>query len=73
VALFFGTLTGSSKAFEAIFIAWMYLLTQKVAILDFIGVIHNSPWFFYTPMTFILLAITALARQRQLTTNTVFK
>ena len=29
LALAFGTLTGSSKAFEVLYVLWMYLLTQK--------------------------------------------
>jgi hypothetical protein len=65
-ALAMGTLTGSGKAFEALFIAWMYLIYQKVAILDFMGLTSHSPWYFYIPLALVLLAIAALARQRQL-------
>lgn len=73
LALFLGTLTGSGKAFEAIFVVWMYLLTQKAAFLDFMGIIPNSSWYFYAPLALVLLAIAALARQRQLTSKTISK
>ena len=73
LALALGTLTGSGKAFEAIFVVWMYLLTQKAAFLDFMGIIPNSSWYFYAPLALVLLAIAALARQRQLTSKTISK
>jgi ABC-type transport system involved in multi-copper enzyme maturation permease subunit len=73
LALFLGTLTGSSKAFEALFVAWMYLLTQKVAFLDFMAVIPNSPWYYYAPLTLVLLAVAAFARQRQMTAKNISK
>jgi hypothetical protein len=71
LALFLGTLTGSGKAFEVIFVVWMYLLTQKAAFLDFMGIIPNSPWVVYAPLALVLLALAALARQRQLTAKSI--
>lgn len=71
LALCLGTLTGSSKAFEAIFVAWMYMLTQKMIMLDFMAYNPNGQWFYYAPLTLVLLAIAALARQRQLTAKRV--
>ena len=71
LALFLGTLTGSGKAFEAIHVAWMYLMTQKVPALDFLGVTPNSPFYIYAPLAFVLIAIAALARQRQLTAKSI--
>jgi hypothetical protein len=73
LALFIGTLTGSGKTFEALFVAWMYLLTQKVAFLDFMGIIPNSPWYYYAPLTLVLLAIAAFARQQQLIAKSISK
>jgi hypothetical protein len=73
LALFLGTLTGSGKAFEAIFVVWMYLLTQKAAFLDFMGIIPNSAWYFYALLALILLALAALTRQRQLTAKSISK
>ncbi|PWB70978.1 MAG: hypothetical protein C3F07_15255 [Anaerolineales bacterium] len=71
LALFLGTLTGSGKAFEVIFVAWMYLLTQKAFALDFFAYLPNSRWYFYAPLALVLLAIAALARQRQLTAKSI--
>jgi hypothetical protein len=71
LALALGTLTGSGKAFEAIFLAWMYLLAQKVPALDFMGIIPGSPWYIYAPLALVLLAIAALARQRQLIAKSI--
>ena len=71
LALFLGTLTGSGKAFEAIHVAWMYLIYQKVSALDFLGINPNSPFYIYAPLAFVLIAIAALARQRQLTAKSI--
>jgi hypothetical protein len=71
LALALGTLTGSSKAFEVIFVAWMYMLTQKMIMLDFMAYNPNGQWFYYAPLALALLAIAALARQRQLTAKHV--
>ena len=66
LALALGTVTGSSKAFEVLFVLWMYLLTQKVPVLDFAGLTPQSPWYIYAPLALLLLALATLARRRQL-------
>jgi hypothetical protein len=71
LALCLGTLTGSSKAFEVIFVAWMYMLTQKMIMIDFMAYNPNGQWFYYAPLALVLLAIAALSRQRQLTAKSV--
>lgn len=71
LALTCGVLTGSSKAFEVLYVLWMYLILQRVTPLDFAGLIPDSPWYFYIPMALALLAVAALARQRQLTAKRV--
>jgi hypothetical protein len=73
LALALGTLTGSSKTFEAVYVVWMYALVRKVSPLDFAGLIPDSPFYFYAPMALVLLAIAALARQRQLTSKSISK
>jgi hypothetical protein len=73
LALFLGTLTGSGKAFEALFVAWMYLLTQKIAFADFMALVPNSPWYYFAPLALVLLAIAALARTRQLKAKSISK
>jgi hypothetical protein len=66
LALALGTLTGSGKAFEALYVLWMYLLTQKAAALDFAGLVPGSRFYLYAPVAIGLMAIAALARRRQL-------
>ena len=66
LAFFLGTLTGSNKAFEALYVLWMYLLTQKVSMFDFAGLTPQSPWFLYALLSMVLIALAAFARQRQL-------
>ncbi len=66
LALALGTLTGSGKAFEALYVAWMYLLTQKAVALDFAALLPGSRFYLYAPVAIGLLAIAALARRRQL-------
>jgi hypothetical protein len=66
LAFFLGTLTGSSKAFEALYVLWMYLLTQKVSMLDFAGLTPHSPWFLYALLSLVLIALAVFTRQRQL-------
>jgi len=73
LALALGTLTGSSKTFEAVYVVWMYALVRKVSPLDFAGLIPDSPFYFYAPMALVLLAIAALAKQRQLTSKSISK
>jgi hypothetical protein len=73
LALALGTWTGSSKAFEALYVAWMYMLYQKAPALDFAGLTPDSPWYIYAPLALVLLASAALARQRQLTAKRISK
>ena len=67
LALALGTLTGSSKAFEALYVAWIYMIYQNVPSLDFAGLIPNSPFYIYAPLALVLLIVAAFARQWQLT------
>jgi len=66
LALALGTLTGSGKAFEALYVFWMYGLAQKAAALDFAGLVPGSHFYLYAPVAIGLMAIAALARRRQL-------
>ena len=66
LALVMGTLTGSGKAFEVLYVAWMYFLTQEIPAIDFAGLAPDSRFYLYVPVAIGLLAIAALARQRQL-------
>lgn len=66
LALALGTLTGSGKAFEALYVVWIYGLMQQVAPLDFAGLVPGSPFYLYAPAALGLLTIAALARRRQL-------
>jgi hypothetical protein len=66
LAFFLGTLTGSGKAFEALFVLWMYLLTQKVSMLDFAGLTPHGPWYLYALLALVLMALAVFIRQRQL-------
>ena len=69
LALASGVLTGSSKAFEVLHVLWMYMLTQKAAPFDFIGMTPASSWYIYAPIAVILMIAAALARRQQLTSN----
>jgi len=73
LALCLGALSGSSKAFEVIFIAWMYMLTQKMIMLDFMAYNPNGKWFYYAPLALLMLAIAALARQQQVLGKSILK
>jgi hypothetical protein len=66
LALTLGTLTGSGKAFEALYVLWMYGLTQQVPAIDFAGLVPGSHFTLYAPVAIGLLAIAALTRRRQL-------
>jgi hypothetical protein len=66
LALTFGVLTGSSKAFEVVYVLWMYIILNEAPLLDFVGVAPGSPWYFYTLLALALLVLTAIVRQRQL-------
>lgn len=71
LALALGTLTGSGKTFEAVYVVWMYAIYQRVSALDFMGITPDSPWYIYVPLALVLLAAAALARQRQLTAKSI--
>lgn len=71
LALALGTLTGSGKTFEAVYVVWMYAIYQRVSSLDFMGMTPDSPWYIYFPLALVLLAAAALARQRQLTARSI--
>lgn len=71
LALALGTLTGSGKAFETVYVVWMYAIYQRVSALDFMGMTPDSPWYIYAPLALVLLAVAALARQQQLTAKRV--
>ncbi len=67
LALALGTLTGSGKAFEALYVLWMYLLTQgSTPAIDFAGLIPGSRFVVYAPAAAGLVAVATLARWRQL-------
>jgi hypothetical protein len=66
LGLALGTLTGSGKAFEALYVAWMYGLVEKVPSIDFAGLVPGSHFYVYAPVAIGLLAIAALVRWRQL-------
>jgi hypothetical protein len=66
LALALGTLTGSGKVFEALYVAWMYGLLQKAPAIDFAGLVPGSPFYLYAPVAMGLIAIAALVRWRQL-------
>ncbi len=69
LALTFGVLTGSSKTFEVVYVLWMYLILQKIPVLDFVGITSSSPWSIYLGLSLALIAISALARQFHLNNN----
>jgi hypothetical protein len=71
LALSLGVLTASSKAFEVVYVVWMYLISQDVAALDFVGMSAKSPWYVYLPLGLALLAIAAAARRWQIRTGRV--
>jgi hypothetical protein len=81
LALALGVWTGSSKPFEVVYVAWWYLAVNRVAPLDFMGVMGGSraltcagvftmeiaglPWY-YLGLTGILLALASAGRRRQI-------
>lgn len=69
LALTFGVLTGSSKTFEVVYVLWMYLILQKIPVLDFVGITSSSPWSIYLGLSLALIAISALARRFHLNNN----
>jgi hypothetical protein len=69
LALASGIVTGSSKVFEALYVLWMYLLTQQIAPVDFLGINPGSPLHFYALLAVLLVAVSVFARHRQLRTS----
>ena len=74
LALACGVLTGSSKTFEVVYVLWMYILTQKAASLDFIGITPQSPLYIYWLLAAGLVAAAVVARQvsSKIVQNTTF-
>ncbi len=66
LALALGILTGGGKAFEVLYVLWMYLLTQGMSELDFAGFTPDSPLLFYVGLALLLLVISVFARRRQI-------
>jgi ABC-type transport system involved in multi-copper enzyme maturation permease subunit len=66
LALVLGTLTGSGKLFEVLYVFWMYILTQKVPFFDFVGMTSESPLYVYAPLAVGLFAFAMFARHWQL-------
>jgi hypothetical protein len=72
LALACGVMTGTGKFFEVIYILWMYSVLQGVPALDFVGVTPSSPWQFYLALALLLLALSAFARNFQISNNNLF-
>jgi hypothetical protein len=66
LALACGVLTGSNKAFEVLYVLWMYMIIQKVSPFDFIGMTTASPLYIYIPLAFVLMVVAIITRQVQL-------
>lgn len=66
LALLSGVLTGSSKTFEALYVLWMYLLSQRARPFDFLGLTPESPLAFYALLALVLLGATVFIRRQQL-------
>ena len=66
LALTLGVWTGSSKAFEVVYVLFWYLgLLNKVAELDYLG-LHAANWPTYALLSAGLVLLALLGRQRQL-------
>jgi hypothetical protein len=66
LALTLGVWTGSSKAFEVVYVLFWYLgLLNKVAELDYLG-LHTTNWPTYALLSAGLVLLALLGRQRQL-------
>jgi hypothetical protein len=66
LALACGTLTGSNKTFEVLYVLWIYMAVQKVPMFDFIGMTPVSPLNIYAPLTLFLLVLSFFARRQQI-------
>lgn len=71
LALALGVWSGSSKPFEAAYVAWWYIgPINQTSALDFMGALNGSvaagvPWY-YLALTVILLGLAVAGRRRQL-------
>jgi len=66
LALALGILTGSNKAFEVLYVLWMYMILQRVSPFDFIGMTPASPWYVYTPGALLLASLAVFGRHMRL-------
>jgi hypothetical protein len=67
LALALGVWTGSSKAFEVVYVVFWYLgLLNKVLELDYLGLHTPQNWPTYLLLSLALFALALLGRQRQL-------
>ncbi|PKN93603.1 MAG: hypothetical protein CVU44_09660 [Chloroflexi bacterium HGW-Chloroflexi-6] len=67
LALALGVWTGSSKAFEVVYVVFWYLgLLNKVLELDYLGLHTPQNWPVYLLLSLALFALALLGRQRQL-------
>lgn len=65
LAFFLGIFTGNNKTFEVIYIMWMYLLTQNINALDFMGMTNESPWFIYLFIAILIMTLSIGMRKKQ--------
>ncbi|MBI9042875.1 MAG: hypothetical protein JEZ06_00225 [Anaerolineaceae bacterium] len=68
LALVLGIMTGSSKTFEIIYVLWMYLILQKIPVLDFVGITSEGPWQIFGFLAVGLLILSAFIRQKKIQT-----
>ncbi len=73
LALTMGVLTLSRKPFEVVYVTWMYLILNGAPLLDFVGVVPESPWAMYALLAMGLLTLTAVVRQWQLKGGSISK
>jgi ABC-type transport system involved in multi-copper enzyme maturation permease subunit len=67
LALALGIWTGSSKAFEVVYVVCWYLgILNKVLELDYLGLHAPDNWQIYLPLSGLLCLLALLGRQRQL-------
>jgi len=67
LALMLGVWTGSSKAFEVIYLLFVYLgLLNKVLQLDYLGLHTTAYWPMYLLVSAILMILAVIGRKRQM-------
>lgn len=67
LALMLGVWTGSSKAFEVVYVLFWYLgLLNKVSELDYLGMHTTDHWLVYFLLSVIFFVAAIIGRQRQL-------